>query len=421
MDGWEYEKKCKKYLEANGYVNVSVTKGSNDDGVDIIAFKNGEKYAVQCKYYEGKVGKKAISEVYAGARSSNYNCRKCIVITNSTFTTPAKIFAADLGVEIVEGVDAIELEKAIHTNMPDKTATTSQVNIDLAANYDEKYKKTIEDIYERINDSNNKQYQEYCKKHPEWALNLSDTVKNQDEGSRQVVKQGIDFQSTLDYIEEYACSYTACEKIKRKILADDLPEKEYLLTRVYKKEFYFLQKSILEKRQKINSLLAYSHTNSNYIGELRKIFNSLKDKELIKEINQAIDNNILNNEDSSKCRNNLNDTLQRILDMYLNYKKSSFIIPYLQHQSFSDIQSILIGDDILYTANKKEEPVIIGSKYYSGKLINKDITYFDKILNEYVPMKKYIIINGEATEKAKELAAYHNITIIFDKDKNMPL
>ena len=59
MNGYEYEEYCANYLKKNGYTNITVTKGSGDHGVDIIACKNGKKYAIQCKYYSNPVSNAA--------------------------------------------------------------------------------------------------------------------------------------------------------------------------------------------------------------------------------------------------------------------------------------------------------------------------------------------------------------------------
>lgn len=44
MTGLEFEGFCAEILEKNGYENVSVTRGSGDQGVDIIAYRDGVKY-----------------------------------------------------------------------------------------------------------------------------------------------------------------------------------------------------------------------------------------------------------------------------------------------------------------------------------------------------------------------------------------
>lgn len=109
MTGYEYEKKCAELLKAKGFTDVKVTPGSGDQGIDILAKKSRKKYGVQCKYYEGSVGNKAVQEAFAGA--SYYDCAMAMVITNSKLTAAAKALAKKLNVEVWEGVDAIYLRK----------------------------------------------------------------------------------------------------------------------------------------------------------------------------------------------------------------------------------------------------------------------------------------------------------------------
>ena len=71
---------------------------SGDQGVDIIAYKRFSKYAVQCKYYSYPVGNKAVQEVYAGGKY--YDCDRCIVMTNGTFTKAAISAANKLDVKL---------------------------------------------------------------------------------------------------------------------------------------------------------------------------------------------------------------------------------------------------------------------------------------------------------------------------------
>lgn len=98
MDGYEYENKCAEYLRNNGFSCVEVTKYSGDQGVDITAFKNGIKYAFQCKYYNSPVGIKAIQEVFSGMHF--YDCQRAVVITNNEFTQQAIKFSKKLDVEL---------------------------------------------------------------------------------------------------------------------------------------------------------------------------------------------------------------------------------------------------------------------------------------------------------------------------------
>lgn len=102
MNGYEYENLVVDYLKSNGYIFVSNTKKSKDYGVDVTAFKDGNKYAVQCKYYSKPVGIKAVQEVVAG--SAYYNCNKMMVVTNNTFTDAAKKLADANNVILIPNV-----------------------------------------------------------------------------------------------------------------------------------------------------------------------------------------------------------------------------------------------------------------------------------------------------------------------------
>ena len=86
MDGISFEYYVSKLLKKQGY-SAKVTKGSNDFGVDIIAKKKFDKYAIQVKRYKSNVSRRAISDAVAGM--AKYNCNKSMVITNSYFSKAA--------------------------------------------------------------------------------------------------------------------------------------------------------------------------------------------------------------------------------------------------------------------------------------------------------------------------------------------
>lgn len=87
MDGHKFEYFCADLLLYDGFSNIQVTRGSWDQGVDIIAWKDGQKYAIQCKRYSKKIGNAAVQQVNTGR--TIYGCSKAIVITNSYFTRSA--------------------------------------------------------------------------------------------------------------------------------------------------------------------------------------------------------------------------------------------------------------------------------------------------------------------------------------------
>lgn len=87
MEGHDFEFFCAELLEKQGFMDVEVTRGSGDFGVDILAEKDGVTYAVQCKRYQGPVGVEAVLRTYGGR--AYYECMVGAVMTNQYFTTPA--------------------------------------------------------------------------------------------------------------------------------------------------------------------------------------------------------------------------------------------------------------------------------------------------------------------------------------------
>ncbi|MCI8810385.1 MAG: hypothetical protein HFF84_09725 [Oscillibacter sp.] len=98
MDGFQFEQFCANLLEHFGYQKIHITRSTGDQGVDIIAIKNGIRYAFQCKRYASKIGNSAVQEVNTGR--ALYSCQVGVVITNNYFTTGAKQAAKANGVEL---------------------------------------------------------------------------------------------------------------------------------------------------------------------------------------------------------------------------------------------------------------------------------------------------------------------------------
>ena len=94
MEGRDFEFFCAELLEKRGFLEVEVTKGSGDNGVDILAEKDGVTYAIQCKRYEEPVGVKAVQEAYAGR--DYYDRMVGVVMSNQYFTKNAVQMAQKL-------------------------------------------------------------------------------------------------------------------------------------------------------------------------------------------------------------------------------------------------------------------------------------------------------------------------------------
>ena len=101
LTGFEFEEYMAQVLKDNGFRHVEVTVECGDQGVDILAVRNGKTYAIQCKNYVDLVGNKAVQEAYAGAQY--YGCDILVVVGPTDFTIPAQELAESTGVELWNG------------------------------------------------------------------------------------------------------------------------------------------------------------------------------------------------------------------------------------------------------------------------------------------------------------------------------
>lgn len=133
MDGHDFEYLCADILRAKGYENVTVTRGSGDQGVDVIAEQSGVKYAVQCKRFSGSVGNKAVQEVHFG--KTYYHCHVAIVMTNSYFTRSAKDAANESNIILWDRSDLMPyFEEYIKNKNPEQKLSSQPLETEEAQN-----------------------------------------------------------------------------------------------------------------------------------------------------------------------------------------------------------------------------------------------------------------------------------------------
>ena len=98
--GVDFEMDIMNKLKRSGH-NVEKTSATNDQGVDLILRLPGKTVAIQCKFYSGKVGNKAVQEVSSGRQY--YSLDFAVVITNSSYTSSAYSLAEKCNVVLISG------------------------------------------------------------------------------------------------------------------------------------------------------------------------------------------------------------------------------------------------------------------------------------------------------------------------------
>lgn len=105
-DGHDFEHWVAAQLVKAGWT-ASVTQASGDDGVDVIAERDGITVAVQCKRYAGSVGNKAVQEVYAGMKHMQLD--RAVVISTGQYTKSAQKLANSTGVFLLSEHDILHM------------------------------------------------------------------------------------------------------------------------------------------------------------------------------------------------------------------------------------------------------------------------------------------------------------------------
>jgi HJR/Mrr/RecB family endonuclease len=100
LRGIPFEDFLQEVFEDLGY-HVERTKASGDQGADLILNKNGTRTAVQAKGLADSVGNGAVQEAHAGM--AFYECHRCIVVTNSVFTSSAMDLARRINCVLIAG------------------------------------------------------------------------------------------------------------------------------------------------------------------------------------------------------------------------------------------------------------------------------------------------------------------------------
>lgn len=113
MTPTEFETFCAEQLRLVGW-NARVTMQSRDQGVDVVAEKNGRIVVLQCKLYGRPVGNKSVQEAAAGR--AHEQAHFGIVVSNNRYTEAAEQLATTNGILLLHYRDLQNLDKLLDGN-----------------------------------------------------------------------------------------------------------------------------------------------------------------------------------------------------------------------------------------------------------------------------------------------------------------
>lgn len=99
MSSEQFERYVSELLKKQGY-KTARTDARNDYGVDIVAERDGVRYAVQCRRYSEDISRSAVSDVVTDRHY--FNCGKAMVVTNRYFRSDARELAGASQCELID-------------------------------------------------------------------------------------------------------------------------------------------------------------------------------------------------------------------------------------------------------------------------------------------------------------------------------
>ncbi len=101
LSPYDFEEAVAEIYRGYGY-KVTVTQKSGDYGVDLLMRdKKGRTYAVQVKQLHGSVGRPTLQRLQGALLNAEADVP--IIVTLSYFTEPAKVYAQQHGIQLVDG------------------------------------------------------------------------------------------------------------------------------------------------------------------------------------------------------------------------------------------------------------------------------------------------------------------------------
>jgi superfamily II DNA or RNA helicase len=111
MDPTQFEELVAQLYEKQGYA-IQLTGGSHDGGIDILAERDSggarERVVIQCKHQQANVGRPILQQLW-GVLTSDHSFTRGDLVTSSSFTTEAEVFAAGKRLGLVDRVLLMDL------------------------------------------------------------------------------------------------------------------------------------------------------------------------------------------------------------------------------------------------------------------------------------------------------------------------
>lgn len=112
----QFEELIGEAFRRRGYSVSENYKSGADDGIDLILKKDGTTYIVQCKNWrDWKVDVKVVREMYGIMTAKHADA--VIIVCSGKFTEPAQDFARDKPMELINGIQLMDMIRVAQPNL----------------------------------------------------------------------------------------------------------------------------------------------------------------------------------------------------------------------------------------------------------------------------------------------------------------
>lgn len=98
MTEFEYQDACVEYLKKHDFVRVELTPRYVDENVDIIAEKDGERYAIKCFCNSDDINRSSLSNLLTAKKY--YRCKIACICCQTSINERIRRIAEDKTIEI---------------------------------------------------------------------------------------------------------------------------------------------------------------------------------------------------------------------------------------------------------------------------------------------------------------------------------
>lgn len=110
LKGTKFERALARLYTKMGY-SVSQTKGSGDEGIDLILSKEGKKTAVQCKGHKKSIGVSAVRDLYGAMM--HFGADSAILACPAGFTKGVRKFVINKPIQLLSTTDFVEMAESV--------------------------------------------------------------------------------------------------------------------------------------------------------------------------------------------------------------------------------------------------------------------------------------------------------------------